>query len=34
VFITRRIPRGWVEALLDALNAEVAHVETDALGQE
>jgi len=31
VFITRRIPRGWVEALLDALNAEVAHVETDAL---
>jgi G3E family GTPase len=26
VFITRRIPRGWVEALLDALNAEVAEV--------
>jgi len=31
VFITRRIPRRWVEALLDALDAEVAHVETDAL---
>jgi G3E family GTPase len=27
VFITRRIPRGWVEALLDALDAEVAEVE-------
>jgi G3E family GTPase len=27
VFITRRIPRGWVEALLDALDAEVADVQ-------
>jgi G3E family GTPase len=26
VFITRGIPRGWVEALLDALDAEVAEV--------
>jgi G3E family GTPase len=26
VFITRRIPRAWVEALLDALQAEVAEV--------
>ncbi|HSV24779.1 MAG TPA: GTP-binding protein [Xanthobacteraceae bacterium] len=26
VFITRRIPRGWVDALLDALDAEVAAV--------
>ena len=24
VFITRSVPRGWVEALLDALDAEVA----------
>ena len=24
VFITRRVPRGWVEALLEALDAEVA----------
>jgi G3E family GTPase len=29
VFITRRIPRGWVEALLDALDAEVAEVEAE-----
>ena len=27
VFITRRIPRAWVEALLDAVEAEVAEVE-------
>ena len=31
VFITRRIPRDWVEALLDALEAEVGEVEADAL---
>ncbi len=30
VFITRRIPRRWVEALLDALDAEVRDVEADA----
>ena len=29
VFITRRIPRGWVEALLDALDAEVGEVEAE-----
>jgi G3E family GTPase len=29
VFITRRIPRGWVEALLDALEAEVAEVSRE-----
>jgi G3E family GTPase len=29
VFITRRIPRRWVEALLDALDAEVAEVEAE-----
>jgi G3E family GTPase len=29
VFITRRIPRGWVEALLDALDAEVGEVAFD-----
>ena len=30
VFITRRIPRGWVEALLDALDAEVAEASAGA----
>lgn len=30
VFITRRIPQAWVEALLDALDAEVADVQADA----
>ena len=30
VFITRRIPRRWVEARLDALDAEVRDVEADA----
>jgi G3E family GTPase len=29
VFITRRIPRGWVEALLDALDAEVGEVSRE-----
>jgi G3E family GTPase len=29
VFITRRVPRGWVEALLDALDAEVAEVSAE-----
>jgi hypothetical protein len=28
IFITRGIPRGWVEALLSALDAEVAEVST------
>ena len=31
VFITRRIPRGWVEALLVALEAEVGEVQANAL---
>ncbi len=30
VFITRRIPRRWVETLFDALDAEVRDVEADA----
>jgi G3E family GTPase len=29
VFITRGVPRGWVEALLDALNAEVAAISRE-----
>jgi len=31
VFITRRIPRPWIEALLDALDAEVAETEAGAI---
>jgi len=29
VFIARRVPRGWVEALLDSLDAEVSEVEAE-----
>src|SRR5205823_14531596 len=33
VLITRRIPRGWVEALLDAIEAEVEEVESNSAGR-
>jgi len=34
VFITRRVPRGWVEALLEALDAEVAATAAARKGRE